>query len=241
MGTVKQPDIIRQTIIINDDYIRKNRRSDGKPALHIGYADHKNKRIILNTFVLDKNITLLNSTELADLKQRINNISTGTVIAHEYQHIRNNSLGYNYLANSDNIYESMILALADELSAHIAGYLYDTKDIDKAIDKSIENLSDTIRHRYIQTQFVNHFKLLQKTWGEEKNLYEHNYDTKKMNRVLEWYFTINGEKIMNKISPATKFKFNAFITKFKTEIMDFIKNYTATHHISRPAPAKSRR
>ena len=29
MGTINEPDIITQTIIINDGYIRKNRRTDG--------------------------------------------------------------------------------------------------------------------------------------------------------------------------------------------------------------------
>ena len=48
MGTVNKPDIIRQTIVINDDYIRKNRRSDGTVGLTLGYADNKNNRIIVN-------------------------------------------------------------------------------------------------------------------------------------------------------------------------------------------------
>ena len=52
MGTVNKPDIIRQTVIINDDYVCKNRRSDGKVRLTLGYADKKNNRIIVNKFVI---------------------------------------------------------------------------------------------------------------------------------------------------------------------------------------------
>ena len=42
MGTITKPDIIRQTIVINDDYVRKNRRSDGAVGLTLGYADKNN-------------------------------------------------------------------------------------------------------------------------------------------------------------------------------------------------------
>ena len=215
---MKKPDIIRQTVVINDDYVRKNRRSDGKIALILGYADSKNKRIILNEYVIDKNITLLNDAEIEDIKQRINHVDEKDIIAHESQHIHNSAIGYNYLANSDNIYECFMLAMADEMSAMIAGYIHNTKQLDDAI--------------LFKVQFANHFKNLQKTYGEYKNLYEYKYDNKKIKRVTEYYFTINGQNIFQQnVNKSTKLKFSAFFAEFKNEIREFIQNYLTTQKV----------
>lgn len=221
---MKNVNIVRQTVIINDDYVRKNRRSDGKIAINYGFADGKNKRIILNKFVIDKNITLLNNAEIEDTKQRINRVSEGDVIAHEYQHIHNGALGYHYLANSDNIYECMMLAVADEISAMIAGYMHKTNDADDAINATIDNMSKTVRQQYIKGQFANHFAHLQQVWGTTRNLYEYKYDSKKIKRVVEYYFTINGKNIFQQnIGKSTKLKFDTFMLEFKNEIREFIK------------------
>lgn len=226
MGTVRQPDILRQTIIINDDYVRKYCHSDGRVLLNFGSADTNHKRIIVNNFIIDKNITLLNSTEIENLKQRINNVNAEMIVAHELQHIHNNALGYNYIANSNNIYECMLLALVDELSAMIAGHLKKTEDVDLVIDELIDNMPKNVRQGYIKGQFTNHFVNLQKTLGKYKNLYEYKYDSKKINRLIEYYFTINGKNFLHqKVNKSTKIKFDAFLLQIRKETRDYIENY----------------
>ena len=220
MGTVDKPDIIRKTIVINDDYVRQNRRADGKVILRLGYADNANKRIILNKFVIDKNVTLLTDSDIKDIEQRIKSVSEGDIIAHESQHIHNGAIGYHYLANSDNVYESMLLAFADEYSAMVAGYYHKTKNINAAM----KNLSGDVRKKYIQGQFTNHFKLLKKQWGESKNLYEHKVDDKKLRKVLNWYFTIDGQQVMRQMSRNTLMLHNSFIVSIMGDIREFINN-----------------
>lgn len=224
MRTVGKPDIIRKTIVINDDYVRQNRRADGKVNLQLGYADKSNKRIILNKFVIDKNVTLLTDSDITDIEQRIKRVDEEDVIAHESQHIHNGAIGYHYLANSDNIYECMLLAFADEYSAMVAGYYHKTKNIDDAINAAMKNLSGDVRKKYIQGQFTNHFKLLKKQWGESKNLYEHKVDNKKLRKVLNWYFTINGQQVMRQMSKDTLMLHNSFIVSIMGDIREFINN-----------------
>ena len=224
MGTVDKPDIIRKTIVINDDYVRQNRRVDGKVILTMGLADNNNKRIIINNFVIDKNATLLTESDIVDINRRINSVDNGTVIAHESQHIHNGAIGYHYLANSDNIYECMLLAFADEYSAMVAGYYHKTKNIDAAINAAMKNLSGDVRKRYIQGQFTNHFKLLKKQWGESKNLYEHKVDDKKLRKVLNWYFTIDGQQVMHQMSKDTLMLHNSLIVSIMGDIREFIDN-----------------
>ena len=96
MGTVDKPDVIRQTIIINDDYVRQNRRADGKISLIWGHANSDKKSIIIYNYVIDKNITLLNSVRIENIKKIISSNDEGTVIAHESQHIHNGAIGYHY-------------------------------------------------------------------------------------------------------------------------------------------------
>lgn len=225
MGTVNKPDIVRQTIIINDDYVKKNRRADGKVGLVLGRADKDNKRVFVNDFVIDDKLSILTGAEIEDLKQRINRVDVGDVIAHESQHIHNGAIGYHYLANADNIYECMMLGLADEMSAMIAGYMHKTNDINKAMDLVEKNMSGIIRQGYIKGQFANNFKRLQNTWGNDKNLFEYKYDTKKIHKVLKWYFNINGQDVMQQMNDATRFKFAAIVQNFKNEIKNFIDNY----------------
>ena len=224
MGTVYKPDIIRKTIVINDDYVRQNRRVDGKVILTMGLADNNNKRIIINNFVIDKNATLLTESDIVDINRRINSVDNGTVIAHESQHIHNGAIGYHYLANSDNIYECMLLAFADEYSAMVAGYYHKTKNIDDAINAAMKNLSGDVRKRYIQGQFTNHFKLLKKQWGESKNLYEHKVDDKKLRKILNWYFTIDGQQVMHQMSKDTLMLHNSLIVSIMGDIREFIDN-----------------
>lgn len=224
MGTVDKPDIIRKTIVINDDYVRQNRRVDGKVILTMGLADNNNKRIIINNFVIDKNATLLTESDIVDINRRINSVDNGTVIAHESQHIHNGAIGYHYLANSDNIYECMLLAFADEYSAMVAGYYHKTKNIDDAINAAMKNLSGDVRKRYIQGQFTNHFKLLKKQWGESKNLYEHKVDDKKLRKILNWYFTIDGQQVMHQMSKDTLMLHNSLIVSIMGDIREFIDN-----------------
>lgn len=223
---MKKPEVVRQTVIINDDYVRKNRRGDGKVSLILGGATRGNK-ILLYDYVIDKNITLMDAPEIEDTKRRLAHVDRDDIIAHEAQHIHNRAIGYNYLANSDNIYECMMLTLADEISAQMAGYLHKTKNIDDALNSTIQNMSPVMRQYYISGQFANHFALLQKTWGEHKNLYEYKYDGKKIARVVDWYFTIDGQNIMRQMSKETRLRFNAFILEIQGEIRDFIRGHVA--------------
>lgn len=231
MGTVNKPDIIRQTIVINDDYIRKNRRSDGVIGLALGYASDKNK-ILLNEYVFDKNITLLNQSEIENLKQRINSVDESDIIAHESQHIHNHSIGYHYVANSDNIYECMILSLADEMSAMLAGYLHKYKNLDKALADVFKNLSGAVRQGYIAGQFQKHFISLQKVHGKNKNLYEHKFDSKKINKILKHYFTVDGLQVMDALSKESRIKFSQFMIDIKLDIKNHIDNQIAMSKIS---------
>lgn len=224
MGTVDKPDIIRKTIVINDDYIRQNRNSDGKVILTMGLADNNNKRIIINKFVIDKNVTLLTDSDITDIEQRIKRVDEEDVIAHESQHIHNGAIGYHYLANSDNIYECMLLAFADEYSAMVAGYYHKTKNIDDAVNAAMKNLSGDICKKYIQGQFTNHFKLLKKQWGESKNIYEDKIDNKKLRKILNWYFTIDGQQVMRQMSKDTLLLHNSFIVSVIGDIREFIDN-----------------
>ena len=232
MGTVNKPDIIRQTIVINDDYIRKNRRSDGTVGLTLGYADNKNNRIIVNKFVIDKNAKLLSQSDIADINRRINSVDEGDIIAHESQHLHNGAIGYHYLANADNIYECMMLSLADEMSAMIAGYLYKYKNLDKALADVFKNLSGAIRQGYIAGQFQKHFISLQKVHGKNKNLYEHKFDSKKINKILKHYFTIDGVQVMDTMSKESKLKFGQFMVGVKSDIKKHIDNQIAMSKIS---------
>ena len=227
MGTVNKPDIIRQTIVINDDYIRKNRRSDGTVGLTLGYADNKNNRIIVNKFVIDKNAKLLSQSDIADINRRINSVDESDIIAHESQHLHNGAIGYHYLANADNIYECMMLSLADEMSAMIAGYLHKHKNIDAAMAETIKILSGDVRSKYIAGQFQNHFISLQKVHGKNKNLYEHKFDSKKINKILKHYFAIDGVQVMDTISKESKLKFGQFMVGVKSDIKKHIDNQIA--------------
>jgi hypothetical protein len=223
MGTITKPDIIRQTIIINDDYVRKNRRVDGVIALRMGYADIENKRIFINNFVVDKNVKLLSQSNIADLNRRINSVDEGDIIAHESQHIHNGAIGYHYLANSDNIYECMMLGLADEMSAMIAGYFHKYKNIDAAMAETIKNLSGDVRSKYIAGQFSNHCIRLQQVHGKNKNLYEHKFDSNKINKLLKYYFTVDGVCLMDVMSKQAKMQFSAFIVDIKSDIKKHIE------------------
>jgi hypothetical protein len=231
MGTVNKPDIIRQTVIINDDYIRKNRRADGVIGLVLGYASDKNK-ILLNEYVFDKNITLLNQSEIENLKQRINSVDESDIIAHESQHLHNGAIGYHYLANADNIYECMMLSLADEMSAMIAGYLHKHKNVDAAMAETIKILSGDVRSKYIAGQFQNHFISLQKVHGKNKNLYEHKFDSKKIHKILKHYFTIDGVQAMDTMSKESRLKFGQFMVDVKSDIKKHIDNQIAMSKIS---------
>ena len=223
MGTITKPDIIRQTIIINDDYVRKNRRVDGVIALRMGYADIENKRIFINSFVVDKNAKLLSQSDIADLNRRINSVDEDDIIAHESQHIHNGAIGYHYLANSDNIYECMMLGLADEMSAMIAGYFHKYKNVDAAMAETIKNLSGDVRSKYIAGQFSNHCIRLQQVHGKNKNLYEHKFDSNKINKLLKYYFTVDGVCLMDLMSKQAKMEFSTFIVDIKSDIKKHIE------------------
>lgn len=223
MGTVGKPDIIRKTIVINDDYVRQN-CNDGKISLIWGHANSDKKSIIIYNYVIDKNITLLNSVRIENIKKIISGNDEGTVIAHESQHIHNGAIGYHYLANSDNVYECMLLAFVDEYSAMVAGYYHKTKNIDDAVNAAMKNLSGDIRKKYIQEQFANHFKLLKKQWGESKNIYEDKIDNKKLRKILNWYFTIDGQQVMRQMSKDTLLLHNSFIVSVIGDIREFINN-----------------
>ena len=221
MGTTKKPDVFKRTIIIDDDFIQKNRRADGVVGLLMGGAN-ENNQIVLNKYEFGKNITLLNNDEIEKLKQRINSVSESVIIAHESQHIHNGAIGYNYLANSDNVYECMMLSLADEMSAMLAGYLKKFNDVDMAMAETMRNLSGNIRQDYIAGQFNRHFKKLQQVHGKNKKLYQHAFDSKKINNVLRYYFTIDGRQVLENMSDKTKFMFSSFMIDVRADIMNFI-------------------
>lgn len=61
MGTVNKPDIIRQTIVINDDYIRKNRRADGGQVMD---TMSKESKLKFGQFMVDVK---------SDIKKHIDN------------------------------------------------------------------------------------------------------------------------------------------------------------------------
>jgi hypothetical protein len=222
MGTMQKPDIFRKTIIIDDDFIRSNRRADGTVRLTLGGAN-ENNQIVLNKYELGKNITLLDDIEIEKLKQRINSNSESVIQAHELHHIHNGAIGYNYLANSDNIYECMILSFADEMSAMLAGYLKKFEDIDMALMETMRTLSKNIRQEYMSGQFYRHFKKLQQIHGKNKNLYRYTFDAKKIHNILRYYFTINGQQVMEKISDRTKNSFSSFMVTARAEIIKFIE------------------
>ncbi|MBR3782525.1 MAG: hemophore-related protein [Alphaproteobacteria bacterium] len=224
MGTINKPDIITQTIIINDDYIRKNRLADGSLEVKFGSADIDAKRILINRYVIDDNITMISPDKVQELKDKLSKIDEQSIIAHEAQHIHNGAIGYGYLANSDNIYESMMLSFADEMSAMLAGYMNKHKNVDDALADVFKNLSGDTRQKYITGQFQNHFNSLQKMYGNRKNLYEHKFDSRKINKILDYYFTINGVNVMNNMSKDSKIKFGQFMVEVKSDIKKHIDN-----------------
>lgn len=230
-----KPDIIRQTIIINDDYIRKNRRvEDGHIILRFAQAIHDKNQIVLYENVINNTITLATSAEIEELKQRINMRNERELIAHESQHIHNNIP--KYIQNADNIYESMMLSFADEMSATLAGFLNQTKNIDSAMNKTIEHLSDTGRRGFYIEMFAKHFFSFQRIYGKNKKLYEYKYDGKKMNQIIDYFFTINGQNILQQqVNKTTNLKFSTFMVEIKNEMKDFINNYIQTMTLSNRA------
>ena len=65
--SMTEPYIVRQTVIINDDYIRKNRRAeDGHIILKFAQAIHDKNQIILYNNIINKNITLATSAEIKE-------------------------------------------------------------------------------------------------------------------------------------------------------------------------------
>lgn len=235
METIKKPDIIRQTIIINDDYIRKNRRvEDDHIILRFAQAIHDKNQIVLYKNVIDKTITLATSAEIEDLKQSINTRNESELIAHESQHIHNNIP--KYIQNADNIYESMMLSFADEMSATLAGFLNQTKNIDSAMNKTIEHLSAEGRRRFYIEMFAKHFSAFQQIYGANKKLYEYKYDGKKMKQIIDYFFTINEQNILQQqVNKTTNLKFSTFMVEIKNEMKDFINNYIQTMALSNQA------
>jgi len=215
------PKIIYKQIIIDDDYIRKNYINN---KLHLKHGQASENTIYILQYTIDKNLTLFNDKQKQNLNKIISTFYSeqNNVIAHESQHIHNHAIGYNYIANSDNIYECMMLCLADEMSAMLAGYLNKTKNVDMALKKTINNLSGDVRSKYISGQFNNHFKQLQAIHGQNKNLYEHKFDSKKVRKLVDYYFTIDGQKVMNTMSKESLFLFEKFMTDIKTDIKKFI-------------------
>lgn len=228
MVAIERPDFI----IIGDDFVRKNRRADGSVGLVLGRADKYNKRIVVYKYAIDENITLLNSEEIEKLAKRISLIDEQVVIAHEAQHIHNGAIGYNSVAVADNIYESMMLALADEMSAMLAGFLKKNKDVDLAFEEMLNHLSGEVRQSYIRGQFLSSFKRLQQIHGNSKKLYKHKFDLNKISNVLKFYFTIDGSVIMNKISQQSKLKFANFMVSVKADIKKCIGQQIALSKIN---------
>jgi hypothetical protein len=228
MDTPKQflPKIIRKRIVIDDNYVRNN--YDGK-KLNMTHGSAGDNTITINQYVIDEKLTLFDDQKKQRLQQLIDNMRSqeGDTIAHESQHIHNNGIGYNYLANSDNIYECMMLSLADEMSAMMAGYIHKTKNVNTAITETINNLSGNVRTKYIQNQFMGHFQRLQQIHGKTKNLYEHKFDDQKIKKILDYYFTIDGHKVMNNMSKQTKFMFSKFMLDIKMDINTAINNQIA--------------
>ena len=228
----KLPKILRKHIVIDDDFLRKNYVGN---KLNIKQGSTAiDDTITLYKYTLGDNVTLLDDDKKKKVQNLLNNIDAKEkeIVTHESQHVHNHAIGYHYLATSDNIYECMMLALADEMSAMMAGYLCDNHDVDKSIDKTIENLSGSTRTSYIQIQFADHFRLLQRVHGDNKNLYEHKFDSKKINKILKWYFTIDGQDVMNQMSKTAKLKFGNFMVETKNEIKRFIDNYIQNQTLS---------
>ena len=234
------PRIAIKPVMIGDDFIIKN---------YTGTVDIKNKRvygggfglpkgsafceqnlIVIYRYDIDSRLSLLNAEEKIKLRQYVDDVNSediNAVIAHESQHIRNWAAGYTYIANSGNIYECMILALADEQSAMLAGYLHKYKNVDNALADVFKNLSGVIRQHYITCQFQNHFNHLQKLYGTDKDLYEHKFDSKKINKILKHYFTIDGIQVMDTMSKESKIKFGQFMIDIKSDIKKHIDRYVA--------------
>jgi hypothetical protein len=225
MGNKKTflPQIVRKTIIIDDDYIRENYDGNTIKMLRGQTSDDV---ITIFEYKIGERLTLFDERKKQKLQQLIDNIvkNEPVTIAHESQHVHNASLGYHYVANSDNIYECMMLSLANEMSAMMAGYLQQTKNPDQAMVETINNLSGNVRKHYIQKEFADHFYYLQKIHGKNKNLYKHTFDAKKIHEIIDYYFTINGQKIMNQLSKTTLFAFSSFMVEIKSDINDFIDN-----------------
>lgn len=233
--SMTKPDVIRQTVIINDDYVRKNRRAeDGHIILKFAQAIHDKNQIILYNNIINKNITLATSAEIKELQHRIDTADENELIAHESQHIHNNLP--KHIQNADNIYESMMLSFTDEMSATLAGFLSQTKDIDSAMNKTIEHLSAKGRRGFYIEVFAKHFATFQLLYGKNKKLYEYKYDGKKMMQMIYYFFTINGHNIFQQqVDKATNLKFGAFIVEIKDEMKRFIDNYIQNQILSNQA------
>ena len=61
-------------------------------------------------------------------------------------------------------------------------------------------------------------------YGNRKNLYEHKFDSRKINKILDYYFTINGVNVMNNMSKDSKIKFGQFMVEVKSDIKKHIDN-----------------
>ena len=239
------PRIAIKPVMIGDDFIIKN---------YTGTVDIKNKRvygggfglpkgsafceqnlIVIYRYDIDSRLSLLNAEEKIKLRQYVDDVNSediNAVIAHESQHIRNyRARGYNYIENSGNIYECMMLALADEQSAMLAGYFYKYKNVDKAIDAMVDNFSPEVIRGYVNGQFLNKFKRLKQHYEslgwDTKKLYEKKCDSNKMKRIIDFYFTIDGQKIMNTMSKKSRMKFSELIVNIRKEIDQCIDSYVA--------------
>ena len=239
------PRIAIKPVMIGDDFIIKN---------YTGTVDIKNKRvygggfglpkgaafceqnlIVIYRYDIDSRLSLLNAEEKIKLRQYVDDVNSEDInaaIAHESQHIRNyRAGGYNYIANSGNIYECMILALADEQSAMLAGYFYKYKNVDKAIDAMVDAFSPEVIRGYVNGQFLNNFKRLKQYYErlgwDTKKLYEKKFYSSNINRVLDFYFTIDGQKIMYTMSKKSQMKFSKLMLETKKEINQCIDSYVA--------------
>ena len=224
-----------QPVFLSVD-IKNKRVYGGGFGLPKGSAFCEQNLIVIYRYDIDSRLSLLNAEEKIKLRQYVDDVNSEDInaaIAHESQHIRNyRAGGYNYIANSGNIYECMMLSLADEMSAMLAGYLHKYKNLDKALADVFKNLSGAVRQGYIAGQFQKHFISLQKVHGKNKNLYEHKFDSKKIHKILKYYFTIDGVQVMDTMSKESKLKFGQFVVDVKSDIKKHIDNQIIMSKIS---------
>jgi hypothetical protein len=72
-------------------------------------------------------------------------------------------------------------------------------------------------------QNIRHYPYSYQNRGKNKNLYEHKFDSNKINKLLKYYFTVDGVCLMDLMSKQAKMEFSTFIVDIKSDIKKHIE------------------